>query len=118
MPEQQLRGLPEHGHFEELCALAAGGLLEGAEFGDFQAHMRECSQCRMDYWELSSLVSRELPQAQGPFRQKLSEMKAKPLANSRQRFLRRARAEGIVFSPKAESPIGGRGTSDRCCLPR
>ena len=105
MPEQQLRGLPEHEHFEELCALAAGGLLEGAEFADFQAHMRECSQCRMDYRELSSLVSRELPQAQGPFRQKLAELRAKPLAYSRQRFLRRARAEGIAFSPEAERHV-------------
>jgi hypothetical protein len=105
VPEQQLRGSPEHEHFEELCALAAGGLLDGAEFVDFQAHMKECSQCRSDYRELSNLVTRELPQAQGPFRQKLAEMRVKPLAYSRQRFLRGARAEGIVFSPEAKSPV-------------
>jgi hypothetical protein len=109
LPEQQLRGSPEHGHFEELCALAAGGLLDGAELGEFQTHMRDCSQCRMDYGELSSLASRELPQAQRPFRQKLAELRAKPLAYSRQRFLGRARAEGIAFSPEAESPIRSGG---------
>jgi hypothetical protein len=96
--------LPEHEQFEALYALAAGGLLEGAEFVDFQAHLKECSECRSDYQELSALVTRELPQAQGAFRQKLAEMRAKPLPYSRQRFLRRARAEGVVFSREVETP--------------
>ena len=104
MPEPGRRGLPEHERFETLCALAAGGLLEGAELVDFEAHMKECSECRSDYDELSSLVTRELPQAQGRFRQKLAEMRAKPLPYSRQRFLRRARAEGVVFSREVEMP--------------
>jgi hypothetical protein len=105
VPEHQRRGLPEHEQFEELCALAAGGLLEGKEFVDFQAHMRECSECRSDYQEFSGLVTRELPLAQGTFRQKLAEMSAKPLPYSRQRFLRRARAEGAIFSRDVETPI-------------
>ena len=104
MPEQQRSGSPEHEQYEALCALAAGGLLEGAEFVDFEAHMKECGECRSDYRELSSLVTRELPQAQGTFRQKLAEMRAKPLPYSRQRFLRRARAEGLVFSREVETP--------------
>jgi hypothetical protein len=105
VPEHQRRGLPEHEQFEELCALAAGGLLEGEEFVDFQAHLKECSECRSDYQELSALVTLELPQAQGTFRQKLAEMRAKPLPYSRQRFLRRARAGGVVFSPEVETPV-------------
>jgi len=105
VPEHQRRGLPEHEQFEALCALAAGGLLEGGEFVDFQAHLKECSECRSDYQELSALVTRELPQAQGTFRQKLAEMRAKPLPYSRQRFLRRARAGGVVFSPEVETPV-------------
>jgi len=104
VPEHQRRRLPEHEQFEALYALAAGGLLEGAEFVDFQAHLKECSECRSDYQELSALVTRELPQAQGAFRQKLAEMRAKPLPYSRQRFLRRARAEGVVFSREVETP--------------
>jgi hypothetical protein len=100
VPEQQRRGSPQHEHFEALCALAAGGLQKGAEFVDFQAHLRECNECRFDYQELSALVTRELPQAQGTFRQKLGEMMARPLPGSRQRFLRRARAEGVVFSSR------------------
>ncbi len=108
MPEQEQRGSAEHqqhGQYAELCALAAGGLLEGAEFIDFQAHLKKCSECRSDYQDLSTLVTQELPQAQGTFRQKLAEMKARPLPHSRQRFLRRARAEGVVFSPEVEARV-------------
>jgi hypothetical protein len=114
VPEQQRRGSPEHGQpgndrpeheqYAALCALAASGLLEGAEFADFQAHMKECSDCRADYQEVSSIVTRELPQLEGTFRQKLGEMWAKPLPYSRQRFLRRARNEGVVFSSEVETP--------------
>ncbi len=103
MPEPERRGLPEHEQFEALCALAAGGLLEGAELVEFQAHMKECGECRSEYQAVSSLVTRELPQAQGTFRQKLREMRARPLPYSRQRFLRRARAEGVVFSREIET---------------
>ena len=103
-PEQPQRGMPEHEQYEALCALAAGGLLEGAEFVDFQAHLRECNKCRSDYQELSGLVTRDLPQVQGTLRQKLTEMRTTPLPYSRQRFLRRARAEGVVFSREVETP--------------
>src|SRR5579863_4658410 len=98
VPEQERKGSPEHEPYDELCALAAGGLLEGEELVDFLAHLKECSECRSDFQELSTLVTQELPQAQGTFRQKLAEMRATPLPYSRQRFLRRARAEGVVFS--------------------
>ncbi len=103
MPEQLQKGMPEHEGYEVLCALAAGGLLEHAEIGDFLAHLKECGECRSDYEELSSLVNSELPQAQGGFRRTLAAMTAKPLPYSRERFLRRARAEGVVFSPEVEA---------------
>ena len=35
-------------------------------------HLKECSQCRSDYKELSNLVTRELPQTQGTLREKLA----------------------------------------------
>jgi hypothetical protein len=97
--------MPDHEPHEALCALAAGGLLEGAEFVDFHAHMRECGECRSDYEKLSGLVTGELPRAQRAFRQKLEAMRAKPLPYSRQRFLRRARAEGVVLSPESDTPV-------------
>jgi hypothetical protein len=103
VPEHGKGGTPEHEQYEALCALAAGGLLESADFLDFQAHLKECSECRSDYRELSSLVTGELPQGQGTFRQKLAMMRASPLPGSRQRFLRHARAEGVAFSHEVES---------------
>jgi hypothetical protein len=103
VPEQWMTGMTEHDQYEALCALAAGGLLDGKEFVDFHTHLKECSGCRSDYEELSGLVTRELPQAQGGFRQKLGEMRAQPLRDSRQRFLRRARAEGVVFSQPVDT---------------
>ena len=103
MPEHLPRGTDEHEPYDELCALAAGGLVEGSELVDFRTHLKKCNKCRAEYEELSDLVTRELPQAQGKFRQRLTVMRAKPLAYSRQRFLRRARAEGVVFSPEVDS---------------
>ena len=108
MPEQKQRGTAEHEKYEELCALAAGGLLEGAELVDFQAHLKKCSECLSDYQELSSLVTQELPQAQGTLRQKLGEITSKPLPGSRQRFLDRARSEGVIFSREVETPVRSR----------
>ncbi|MGB8989141.1 MAG: hypothetical protein WCC37_21250, partial [Candidatus Sulfotelmatobacter sp.] len=108
MHKQQQKGFPEHEHYEVLCALSAGGLMENAEIIDFQAHLKECSECRSDYAELSDLITRVLPQTQGAFQQKLAERRAKPLPDSRRRFLRRARAEGVVFSPELEAPIRSR----------
>jgi hypothetical protein len=101
-PVPREKSLSEHQRYQELCALAAGGLLEGAEFADFQNHQKECSECRADYEELHQLVTEELPQAQSTIRQKLSAMRTKPLDDSRYRFLRRAQAEGVVFSPELE----------------
>jgi hypothetical protein len=98
VPEAEQRGQSEHERYATLCALAAGGLLESEEFPDFQSHLTGCSQCHADYEELSVLVTRELPQGQSSLRQKLATIRAKPLQNSRDRFLRRARAEGLVFS--------------------
>jgi hypothetical protein len=103
VPEQQRQELPQHEQFEALCTLAAGGLLEGAEVVDFHSHMKECSQCRSDYQDLSNLVAGALPQAGRSFWQNLSERTAKPMPGSRQRFLRRARAEGLVFSRDVET---------------
>jgi len=103
VPDRQPREMTEHEKYESLCALAAGGHLESTEIVEFQAHMKECTRCRSDYEELSDLVTRELPQTQGTFRQKLAEIRVKPQPYSRPRFLRRARADGVVFSPEVES---------------
>jgi len=98
VPEAEQRVQSEHERYATLCALAAGGLLESEEFPDFQSHLTGCIQCHADYQELSLLVTGELPQGQSSLRQKLATITAKPLQDSRDRFLNRARAEGLVFS--------------------
>jgi predicted nucleic acid-binding Zn-ribbon protein len=103
--ERQTVGRPEHEKYEELCALAAGGLLESSEIIDFRDHLKGCRECRSDFREFSSLVAGELPQGQGTLRQRMVEMRAKPLPESRLRFLARARAEGVVLSREVETPV-------------
>ncbi len=97
--------MPGHDHYEELCALAAGGHLDSAEYIAFQAHVKECGECRTSYRELAALITEDLPQAHGEFKQKLATVITKPLPDSRQRFLRRARTEGVVFSREVEAPV-------------
>jgi hypothetical protein len=104
VPEHQEKLTPGHESYAELCVLAAGGLLESGDLADFHAHMKGCSECRSDFQEFSTLITWQFPQAQGTFRQKLSEMATRPLPGSRQRFLRRARAEGMRFSREVDSP--------------
>jgi hypothetical protein len=96
--------MPGHDHYEELCALAAGGHLDSAEYVAFQAHVKECGECRTAYCELAALITQDLPQADGAFKQKFVTVLTKPLPDSRQRFLRRARTEGVGFSREVESP--------------
>jgi hypothetical protein len=103
VPEHQKKWMSEHARYEELCSLAVAGLLEGSDFDDFQTHLKECSECQSDYDELSNLVTRDVPQAQGVIRPKLAAMRAKSLPYSRERFLRRARAEGLVLSPQVDT---------------
>ncbi len=103
MPEDPGTVITGHERYQELCALAAGGLLEPAELVEFQNHIKNCDSCRLDYEEFSRLVTAQLPQAQGTVSLKLGEMKAKPLPDARQRFLRRVRAEGVVLSPQVDT---------------
>ena len=70
--------------------------------------MKECGDCRAEYEAFSSLVAGDLPQVGPTLRQKLAAMRAKPLPDSRERFLRRARTEGIVFSSQVDAPTPSR----------
>lgn len=103
MPEHLRQGTG-HERYAELCALAAGGLLDAEDFFDLQSHMNECRACHSDYEAWSNLVTGTLPQAKATLQEKLAVMRAQPLPFSRERFLRRARAEGVVFSPEVETP--------------
>ena len=88
----------KHEHFEELSALAAIGQLSVEEHGELLEHLRSCDGCRrasdqfnfiLDQLPLPepSVNDRDLQQLQG--------------ASYRQRFLERASAEGVRFTPEA-----------------
>src|SRR6266851_2305485 len=88
----------KHEDFEELSALAAIGQLSVEEHGELLEHLRGCDGCRrasdqfnfiLDELPLpvSSASDRDIQQLQG--------------ASYRQRFLERASAEGIRFTPEA-----------------
>src|SRR5216684_2962840 len=88
----------KHEHFEELTALAAIGQLSVEEHRELLEHLRGCDRCRLasDQYDFildqlplpePSTNDRDLQQLQG--------------ASYRQRFLERASAEGVRFTPEA-----------------
>ncbi len=88
----------KHEHFEELAALAAIGQLSVEEHGELLEHLRGCAACRCTSDQINynldelplpdpSASDRDLQQLQG--------------ASYRQRFLERASAEGVRFTPEA-----------------
>jgi hypothetical protein len=104
VPEDLHNGVTEHEPNAVRCALAAGGLLEAEEQIGFQKHIEECGECRSDYEALSHLVLQNLPEVPQTLRQRWALFRTKPLPYARERFLGRARAEGVVFSREMQNP--------------
>jgi hypothetical protein len=75
--------MSSHDHFERLLAMAEGAKLSDAEVKELRAHLQICVSCREGYTDL--LADEELDPAP-----------------ARQRFLGRARAEGLQFSTEVE----------------
>jgi hypothetical protein len=94
--------MSDHSHFEELAALEAGGFLSDEEQVEFREHANACVDCHQAAEELSSLVHFGLPLTVSPVREFVDRVKTRPDDGIRARFLRRARVEGIVFSPGVE----------------
>ena len=88
-----------HQHFEELCALAAGGQISEPEFIELQGHLQQCAHCRSTYSDFIDLLHDKLPLADpevvGPSR--LSGFFSED-SSYRERFLARARKEGLNIS--------------------
>jgi anti-sigma-K factor RskA len=86
-------------YFEELCALAAGGQISEPELVELQDHMQECAPCRSAYCDFSDLIHNKLILAEpelvhssghrGIFSRSTAQ---------KQRFLTRARKQGMLFS--------------------
>jgi len=90
--------MQKHEHFEELTALAAIGQLSAEEHRKLLEHLRGCDGCRRKsdqfYFVLDQLPLPELSASDRDLQQLQG-------ASYRQRFLERASAEGIRFTPEA-----------------
>jgi hypothetical protein len=91
--------LNTHEQYEELCALAASGQATADELTDLRSHLEGCPSCRSATYDFTQIS------AQG-----LSQLAAKRLhceipSGMTQRFVARARSEGIEMSRENVPPI-------------
>jgi hypothetical protein len=91
--------LNTHEQYEELCALAASGQASADELNDLRSHLGGCPSCRSAAYDFTQIS------AQG-----LSQLAAKRLrceipSGMTQRFVARARSEGIEMSRENTSSI-------------
>jgi hypothetical protein len=101
--------MSDHSQYEALAALAAGGYLGDEELLDFQTHAEACAQCRDAVAHFGELVHFGLPLAQSRLRRGISMFSSRPNPGATQRFIRRASAEGIQFSPDVQKPKSSHG---------
>lgn len=88
-----------HEQYEELCALAASGQASPDELTELRSHLEGCPTCRSTAYDFTQIS------VQG-----LSQLAAKRLrceipSGMTQRFVARARSEGIEISRENVSPI-------------
>src|SRR5215470_195470 len=93
------REVSHHPHFRELCALAAGGQISEAEFVQLQDHLQQCAHCRYTYSDFIDLLHDKLPLADPDVvgASRLSGFFSED-SSHRERFLARARKEGLNIS--------------------
>ncbi len=92
-----------HERFEELSAAASVGEASGAELAELKEHMAGCPSCREIYSQFLQLGA--LRAANGMAKQSVSGDEAIRYIDSalfRQKFLKRAEVEGVVFSHPVE----------------
>jgi hypothetical protein len=96
--------MADHERFEELSALAAIGQLPEAEVAEIQDHFDHCESCRSLYADFARILRCELPSI-GDRRDLASESRTLMGGSNggyRQRFIARARAARIRFSPEVD----------------
>jgi hypothetical protein len=95
----------DHSRYEELAALASGGLLSHAERMELSEHTKSCPDCLRTEREFADVVRSGLPLAEGSVRQTIDTLTVRSDKGMRSRFLRRAKAEGMVFSQDVEGTV-------------
>lgn len=106
--------MARHEHFEELCAAASIGQASGAELAELQEHLACCPGCRQTYCDFLQVGAIRCSSAEN--QKGMSAEEAIGYIDStlfRQKFLKRAEAEGVTFSrvtvpavlPESQVPI-------------
>lgn len=92
--------MERHEHFEALCAAASIGQASGAELAELQEHLKGCAVCHQAYADFLQLGAvRSVAQANQ--QSEVSGPEAIGYIDSalfREKFLKKAEAEGILFS--------------------
>jgi hypothetical protein len=98
--------MSNHEYFQELSALSAIGQLSSQEDRELAEHLRECASCTDVHLEYARVIQQQLPQAD-VIRWRMKSAFPAPVLDEelRPRFLARARADGIEFSPEAERSL-------------
>jgi len=87
----------KHEDFEELAALAAIGQLSVEEYGDLFEQLQGCAACRRSSDQFNFILD-ELPLPEPSASDR--DLQQLQRASYRQRFLERASAEGVRFTPE------------------
>ncbi len=91
--------MERHEHFEDLCAAASIGQASGAELAELQEHLTACGDCQRTYSEFLQLSAVRC--ATNSEQQEVTGAEALGYIDSalfREKFLKKAQDEGIVFS--------------------
>lgn len=91
--------MPIHEQFEQLCALAAAGEMNGAEAESLKDHLEECASCRSVLMDFNEIHAQWLPSH--PAFDELPHSHVE--TRLRGAILRQARAEGAQFSDAAST---------------
>ena len=81
-----------HEQYEELCALAASGQASSAQLGDLRVHLEDCPSCRSAAYDFTQISAQGLAQVAA------NRLHCEIPTGMTQRFVARARSEGIEIS--------------------
>src|SRR5262245_34242640 len=95
--------MPDHIYYEQLAALAAGGHLTEPEREELRVHVGVCPECRESVRAYRDIVISGLPLTRDAGSAGREMVTAAPAAEARERFLTRARSEGVSFSPDLDA---------------